>query len=145
MMFRYYIIFAAGAENPAGVFLSLKFFAPDPVPEKAGEAQRRDLAQGQLGVGIDPDVGAGEAVPDAVGAWVKKNRCRKYEKTSLPLMREDAHQVILHHWSGGKAARPGGPATEVLLYEVQGGKHSWALRDMDSCAAIWEFFRRWMY
>ncbi len=34
----------------------------------------------------------------------------------------------------------GGPAIEVRLYEVIGGKHTWALNDMDTCNEIWKFF-----
>lgn len=54
--------------------------------------------------------------------------------------------VILHKYLDGKPARHGkGHATEVWLYEVQGGTHSWSDKEMDTYAQIWSFMSRFMY
>lgn len=81
------------------------------------------------------------AVPLAVGYWATEAGCTHEETIELPLVR---NQVILHKYMGGEPAWEGGPATEVRLYEVVGGKHSWALNDMDTCREIWNFFKLYL-
>ncbi len=121
---------------------SLSFHGPAPFMEVHGTADKTSSWYGDLN--NEGGWGAYIPVPDAVDAWVKENGCTKYEETPLPLLKEGSRKVVLHHWTEGKPAWPGSPATEVLLYEVKEGKHSWALNDMDTCAAIWDFFSRWM-
>ncbi|MGM9764842.1 MAG: alpha/beta hydrolase family esterase [Candidatus Cryptobacteroides sp.] len=95
--------------------------------------------------------GAYISVPLAVGKWACEARC-SYEVTEeLPLKAAPAsepdyvpHKVILHRYSGGVPAWEGGPDTEVLLYEVIDGKHSWAEKDLDTCEEIWKFFSRYL-
>lgn len=82
--------------------------------------------------------GAYIAVPQAVGYWAAQARCTYEETIEMPLVR---NKVILHKYKGGEPAWEGGPAVEVRLYEVIGGKHTWALNDMDTCKEIWEFFK----
>ena len=110
-----------------------------PFLEVHGDADKTSRWEG------DPDNtgGWGEyiAVPIAVSNLVTAARCTHCEKTELPLKR---NKVILHRYLDGSAAWEGGPSVEVRLYEVQGGKHSWALADMDTCYEIWEFFRLWL-
>lgn len=77
------------------------------------------------------------AVPQAVAYWAAQAKCTHEESTELPLVR---NKVVLHRYMGGVPAWEGGPATEVRLYEVIGGKHTWALNDMDTCREIWKFF-----
>ena len=81
--------------------------------------------------------GAYLAVPQAVAYWAAQARCTYEETVELPLVR---NKVVLHRYMGGKPAWEGGPAIEVRLYEVIGGKHTWALNDMDTCQEIWNFF-----
>jgi polyhydroxybutyrate depolymerase len=81
--------------------------------------------------------GAYLAVPQAVGYWAAQARCTHEETIEMPLVR---NKVILHKYKGGEPAWEGGPAVEVRLYEVIGGKHTWALNDMDTCHEIWNFF-----
>lgn len=78
------------------------------------------------------------AVPQAVAYWAAQARCTHEEITELPLVR---NKVVLHTYKGGEPAWKGGPAIEVRLYEVIGGKHTWALNDMDTCREIWNFFK----
>lgn len=84
------------------------------------------------------------AVPLAVGTIASASRCTYETVETLPKLGDNTNQVILHRYLGCDPVRDGGPAAEVRLYEVQGGKHSWALKDMDSCARIWDFFRAYL-
>lgn len=77
------------------------------------------------------------AVPQAVAYWAAQAKCTHEETVEMPLVR---NKVIMHRYMGGEPAWEGGPATEVRLYEVIGGKHTWALNDMDTCREIWKFF-----
>lgn len=74
-------------------------------------------------------------VPEAVAAIVKQNGCTGERTETLPLWSAGANKVILHTYTGG---------TEVRLYEVEGGKHSWALNDLDTCREIWDFFKQYL-
>ena len=87
--------------------------------------------------------GAYLAVPVSISYIVAANGCTFVNTTALPL-REGRNQVILHNFQGGKSAVKGGPAADVLLYEVIGGNHSWSENDMDTCEAVWEFFSRYI-
>ena len=82
------------------------------------------------------------SVPHAVGVWSSKAKCTHTEVTELP--KKGEHKVILHRHLGGTPAWKGGPETEVRLYEVVGGKHSWAHNDMDTCEEIWKFFSKYL-
>lgn len=121
---------------------SLSFNGPVPFMEVHGTADKTSLWEGDLenSGGWGPYI----AVPDAVQAWVREDGCAEYEETVMPPYKEGSREVVLHHWTGGKPAGYNGRPSEVLLYEVKGGRHSWALSDMDTCAAIWEFFSRWL-
>lgn len=77
------------------------------------------------------------AVPQAVAYWAAQAKCTHEETTEMPPVR---NKVILHTYKGGEPAWKGGPDIEVRLYEVVGGKHTWALNDMDTCREIWKFF-----
>lgn len=110
-----------------------------PLMEVHGTSDKTSLWSG------DPDNegGWGEylAVPQAVAYWAAKARCTHEETTEMPLVR---NKVILHKYKGGEPAWEGGPAIEVRLYEVVGGKHTWALNDMDTCREIWKFFSTYL-
>lgn len=87
----------------------------------------------------DPDNkggwGAYIAVPRAVGYWAAVNRCTHEQTEKLPLRR---NQVVAHRYVGGTNG------AEVWLYEVIGGKHSWAEKDMDTAAEVWKFFSKYL-
>ena len=119
------------------------FHGPVPFMEIHGTADKTSRWEGDL----QNEGGWGEyiAVPDAVEAWIKENGCNAREETlSLSPLSDESLPVVLHWWKNGRPSREGGPATEVLLYEVKGGKHSWALEDMDTCGIICDFFSRWL-
>ena len=121
---------------------SLSFRGPVPFMEIHGTADRTSRWDGDL----LNEGGWGSYIPveEAVMAWVRENGCTPCEPEPLPLLKEGSRQVILHRWENGIPSREGGPSTEVLLYEVQGGKHSWALNDMDTCRVILQFFKKWI-
>ena len=75
--------------------------------------------------------GADIATARAVGLWAAKNRCTHEKTDTLPLRR---NPVIAHRYVGGT------DGNQVWLYEVVGGKHSWASADMDTAEQIWSFF-----
>lgn len=114
-----------------------KFDAKRPVPlmEVHGTADKTSRWAG------DPDNEGGWgsylAVPQAVAYWAAQAKCTHEETTEMPPVR---NKVILHTYKGGEPAWKGGPDIEVRLYEVVGGKHTWALNDMDTCREIWKFF-----
>lgn len=110
-----------------------------PLMEIHGTADKTSLWEG------DPDnnCGWGEyiSVPLAVGVWAAEAKCTHTETTELPVRN---NKVLLHRHLGGSPAWEGGPDIEVRLYEVVGGKHSWAHKDMDTCEQIWKFFSRYL-
>lgn len=81
--------------------------------------------------------GAYLSVPSAVSHIVSANRCVALSTTEIPA---EHKRVILHHFTEGIPSRKGGPSSEVLLYEVRGGDHSWSERYIPTCDLIWEFF-----
>lgn len=85
--------------------------------------------------------GAYLSVPSAVSHIVSANRCVALSTTEIPA---EHKRVILHHFTEGIPSRKGGPSSEVLLYEVQGGDHSWSERYIPTCDLIWEFFSRYV-
>lgn len=118
-----------------------KFDAKRPVPlmEVHGTADKTSRWAG------DPDNEGGWgsylAVPQAVAYWAAQAKCTHEETTEMPPVR---NKVILHTYKGGEPAWKGGPDIEVRLYEVVGGKHTWALNDMDTCREIWKFFSMYL-
>ena len=77
----------------------------------------------------------------AVAKWAVEAKCTHEVTETLPKKR---NEVVLHRYCGGDPAWKGGPETEVWLYEVIGGKHSWAEADMDTCEEIWRFFSKYL-
>lgn len=107
---------------------------PVPIMEVHGTADKTSMWEG------DPtDIGGWGAyisVPLAVGYWAAQARCTHEETVTLPQKGE--HPVVLHRYLGGD------DGIEVRLYEVQGAKHSWHLKDMDTCEEMWGFFRQYL-
>lgn len=87
--------------------------------------------------------GAYIPVPAAVSRIIAVNGCTEEYVTELP-RREGRNQVTLYQFKAGKPAVKGGRPTEVWLYKVEGGDHSWSDNDMDTCSEIWRFFSQWI-
>lgn len=83
----------------------------------------------------DPDNkdGWGEyiAVPRAVSLWAAVNRCTHEASEELPQLR---NKVIVHRYVDGINGN------QVWLYEIIGGEHDWADKDLNVAAEIWKFF-----
>lgn len=87
--------------------------------------------------------GAYIPVPAAVSRIIAVNGCTEEYVTELP-RREGRNQVTLYQFKAGRPAVKGGRPTEVWLYKVEGGGHSWSDKDMDTCSEIWRFFSQWI-
>jgi Poly(3-hydroxybutyrate) depolymerase len=85
--------------------------------------------------------GAYLPVTVAVSRVISEDRCQSQTIETLP-QREGRNLVTLYKFGDGTPAANGRPM-EVWLYKVDGGNHSWSLKDMDTCEAIWEFFSLW--
>lgn len=82
-------------------------------------------------------------VPQAIAELTTCNRCVRMTKTELEKKR---NQVIMHSYESDLKAwkTENAPKIEVRLYEVCGGKHTWALNDMDTLGEAWRFFQKYM-
>lgn len=87
--------------------------------------------------------GAYIPVPAAISRIIAVNGCTEEYVTELP-RREGRNQVTLYQFKAGRPAVKGGRPTEVWLYKVEGGDHSWSDKDMDTCSEIWRFFSQWI-
>lgn len=85
--------------------------------------------------------GAYLSVPAALSHIISANRCVGETISEIP---SEHKRVILHHFTEGIPSRRGGPSSEVLLYEVRGGDHSWSDRYIPTCDLIWEFFSKYV-
>lgn len=119
--------------------MSTDYRRPIPFMEVHGTADKTSAWDG------DPQNkggwGAYLSVPSAVSHIVSANRCVALSTTEIPA---EYKRVILHHFTEGIPSRRGGPSSEVLLYEVRGGDHSWSERYIPTCDLIWEFFSRYV-
>lgn len=119
--------------------MSTDYRRPIPFMEVHGTADKTSAWDG------DPQNkggwGAYLSVPSAVSHIVSANRCVALSTTEIPA---EHKRVILHHFTEGIPSRKGGPSSEVLLYEVRGGNHSWSERYIPTCDLIWEFFSRYV-
>ncbi len=119
--------------------MSTDYRRPIPFMEVHGTADKTSAWDG------DPQNkggwGAYLSVPSAVSHIVSANHCVALSTTEIPA---EHKRVILHHFSEGIPSRKGGPSSEVLLYEVRGGDHSWSDRYIPTCDLVWEFFSRYV-
>lgn len=119
--------------------MSTDYRRPIPFMEVHGTADKTSAWDG------DPQNrggwGAYLSVPSAVSHIVSANRCVALSTTEIP---SEHKRVILHHFTEGIPSRKGGPSSEVLLYEVRGGDHSWSDRYIPTCDLVWEFFSRYV-
>ena len=82
--------------------------------------------------------GAYLPVPLAVHYWAAKNRCTVMQTDTLPAKAPGGRTVIAHRFTGGTGG------SEVWLYEIVGGKHSWGEQDIDTGEELWKFFSRFV-
>ncbi len=75
--------------------------------------------------------GAYLSVPTALSHIICANKCRTYSKQEIQSERK---RVFKHTYGSGLA--------DVILYEVEDGDHSWSESYIDTCAEIWDFFKK---
>ncbi|MEO0077764.1 MAG: PHB depolymerase family esterase, partial [candidate division WOR-3 bacterium] len=102
------------------------------------------------GVGLRHKRGRVLSAPGTACFWVQANGCAEPAVVeTLPAADStDRTKVVRSHWSGGRES------SEVLLYTVVGGGHTWpsgtrrprsfgrTSRNIDATRAIWEFFKK---
>jgi len=97
-------------------------------------------------------IGTVLSTPDTVKKWSEYNICQSNPQIiHIPdLEPDDGCSVDLKVYSGEKKS------SEVILYEIKGGGHTWpggwqylpksfvgkTCRDINACEIIWEFFSR---
>lgn len=77
-------------------------------------------------------------VPLAVHFCAAKNRCTVMQTDTLTGKAPNCRKIIKHRFTGGIND------SEVWLYEIVGGGHSWAWDDMDTDEELWKFFSRFI-
>jgi len=110
--------------------------APVPFLEIHGNADEFSMWQGDhLNTG---GWSAYIPVPLAVAAVAANNRCTTMETDTFPV-KSDASRLVKRTTYGGA---PSG--CDVIVYEIDGGKHSWADQDVDTSKILWNFFSRYI-
>lgn len=155
-------IFMAGMSNGGDLCYQLAFTAPElfrayasvaglafewlyrdhrlciPVPflEIHGNADRTSRWEGDLT--NDGGWGCYIPVPDAINSIATNNGCTVTETDSLTSLHDPDKPITRTVHSGS----PSG--FDVVLYEIHGGKHSWASQDLPTSEIIWDFFSKWL-
>ena len=133
----------------------LEASAPLPLLEIHGTEDRVSEWTGDLG--NEGGWGAYLPVPVAVNYWVAKNHCthevlerlpqKGSDNTSAdgstdseagPVLLDGRPPIIAHKYAGGRNG------SEVWLYEVVGGDHSWLSSYLNTGEVIWEFFSKFV-
>jgi Poly(3-hydroxybutyrate) depolymerase len=110
---------------------------PVPLFEIHGTADRTSAWEGDLD--NKGGWGAYVAVPMAVHYWAAKNKCTGMQTDTIPgRTPENGRKVIAHRFTGGTGG------SEVWLYEIVGGKHSWGEQDIDTGEELWKFFSKFV-
>lgn len=78
--------------------------------------------------------GAYIPVPLAVAAIAANNRCTVAVSDTVPSRPESGRTVVRTVYSGSPTG------ADVVLYRIEGGKHSWAKKDIETSEIIWNFF-----
>lgn len=117
-------------------YLPGKLTIPVPFMEIHGTADKTSMWDGDhLNTG---GWGAYIPVPLAVQAIAANNRCTTAVTDTVPSLRPAEHPVTRTVYSDS----PSG--ADVVLYRVEGGKHSWHAADLDTGEILWQFFSRYI-
>lgn len=82
--------------------------------------------------------GAYIPVPLAVAAIAANNRCTTSVTDTVPSLPESGKIVVRTVYGDS----PSG--ADVVLYRIEGGKHSWAKKDIETSEIIWDFFESYL-
>lgn len=73
-------------------------------------------------------------VPLAVAAIAANNKCATEITDTVPSLPESGKTVVRTLYTDSPAGH------DVVLYRIEGGKHSWAKKDIETSKIIWDFF-----
>lgn len=82
--------------------------------------------------------GAYIPVPLAVAAVAANNRCATMQVDKYPTLSDSTRMVTRTVY----ADAPSG--MDVVVYEIDGGKHSWGAKDVKTSQLIWDFFSKYL-
>lgn len=82
--------------------------------------------------------GAYIPVPLAVATVAANNRCTTMAIDTFPAKCDENRTVKRTSYSGSPSD------CDVIVYEIEGGKHSWAEGDVDTSKILWDFFSRYL-
>lgn len=101
--------------------------------------------------GTDDQISVWEGDPDNKGGWgeyipvplavhfcAMKNRCTLMQTDTVIGKAPNNRTIVKHRFSGGTND------SEVWLYEMIGGGHSWFWDDLDTGDELWKFFSRFL-
>ena len=74
----------------------------------------------------------------AVATVAANNRCTTIEIDTFPVKCDDSRMVNRTLYSSAPSD------CDVVIYEIEGGKHSWADQDVDTSKILWNFFSRYL-
>ena len=77
-------------------------------------------------------------VPLAVATVAAHNRCTTMAIDTIPNKRDASQIVKCTSYSGSPSN------CDVILYEIEGGKHSWAEEEVNTSKILWDFFSRYL-
>lgn len=117
-------------------YLPEKLTAPVPFMEIHGTADKTSMWGGDHE--NKGGWGAYIPVPLAVAAIAANNRCTTEVTDTVPSLPESGKTVVRTIYGNS----PSG--ADVVLYRIEGGKHSWAKKDIETSEIIWNFFEPYL-
>ena len=80
------------------------------------------------------------AVPLAVGYWAARAGCTHEVRDTITTQVQSppGGRIIRHKYVNGTGG------CQVWLYEIEGGGHSWTVKDMDTAEHVWNFFSKFV-
>lgn len=113
-------------------YLDNKLTVPVPFLEIHGNADKISMWQGdhENAGGWGPYI----PVPLAVASIAYNNRCTKLTVNTIASKANPDRMITRYVYSGAPSGM------DVVMYEIDGGAHSWADEDLDTGEIIWQFF-----
>ena len=113
-------------------YLNNKLTTPVPFLEIHGNTDKTSMWQGD-----HENAGGWGAyipVPLAVASIAYNNRCTKLTTDTIASKADPNRMITRYVYSGAPSGM------DVVVYEIDGGTHSWANKDLDTGEIIWQFF-----
>lgn len=112
---------------------------PEPVPfmEIHGDADKTSMWEGDH----DNTGGWGSYIPVPLGveAMAVANRCCSVSSETFPTLNDSTRSVTRRVYSDSPFGY------DVELYRIEGGAHSWGVKDVATHEIIWRFFKRYLF